>query len=145
MPFNQTTFKKGHKRSLESRLKQAKTMQGKVNKLAIERMNTPEVNIKKAHRGENHPKWIIDRSKVKFRPRYEMTLWTKAVFERDDYVCQECGQKGYKLQAHHIKPYASYPELRWKLNNGKTLCIECHKKTDTYAKNIKYQIHVPIS
>lgn len=59
--------------------------------------------------------------------------WRVKVFERDDYICQECKIKGGKLQAHHIKSYREYPELRHDISNGQTLCIECHKKTDSYG------------
>ncbi len=59
--------------------------------------------------------------------------WRKAVFERDDYACQDCGQRGGKLHADHIQPFALFPELRLNINNGRTLCIDCHKKTPTYG------------
>ena len=59
--------------------------------------------------------------------------WRKAVFERDDYTCQECHQRGGKLDPDHIKPFAHFKELRYELSNGRTLCHECHKKTDTYG------------
>lgn len=49
-----------------------------------------------------------------------------------DYKCVICG-KGGKLQSDHIKPFALYPELRFDVNNGRTLCISCHIKTDTYG------------
>lgn len=101
--------------------------------------NTPEANAKKAHKGEKHPLWIKDRSKVKFRPRYEMTLWTKAIFERDNYTCQICGEKGGRLNADHIKPYALFPELRWDIDNGRTLCESCHKLTPTYGATLEEQ------
>lgn len=55
--------------------------------------------------------------------------WRKSVFERDNYTCQECGKRGGLLEAHHIKPFAYFPESRYDLNNGKTLCLECHNKT----------------
>jgi 5-methylcytosine-specific restriction endonuclease McrA len=92
-------------------------------------------NPLKAHHGCNHPKWLTDRSKVKYRPRYEMTIWTREVFERDNYTCRACGQKGGNLQAHHILSYAKFPKQRWNLANGMTLCLSCHKKTDSYARN----------
>ncbi len=59
--------------------------------------------------------------------------WRVAVFQRDGYTCRDCGQKGGRLQAHHVKPYKAYPELRHVLDNGLTLCVPCHTKTDTYG------------
>lgn len=60
--------------------------------------------------------------------------WRKSVFERDNYTCQICQERGKKLQADHIKPFKYFPELRWILSNGRTLCEECHKKTDTWGR-----------
>lgn len=59
--------------------------------------------------------------------------WRKAVYERDDYTCQFCGVRGGRLNADHIKRFADYPELRYELSNGRTLCVDCHKTTDTYG------------
>lgn len=59
--------------------------------------------------------------------------WRTKIFERDNYTCQECGQRGGKLNADHIKPYQAFPELRFEMSNGRTLCVECHKKTDSYG------------
>ena len=59
--------------------------------------------------------------------------WRTAVFKRDGYTCQDCGQVGKRLQAHHVKPYKAHPELRHVIDNGLTLCVDCHKKTDTYG------------
>ena len=61
------------------------------------------------------------------RVSQELTEWRKQVFERDQYKCVECGQKG-TLQAHHIKEWADYPDLRYEIDNGITLCRECHSK-----------------
>lgn len=60
--------------------------------------------------------------------------WRKKVFERDDYTCQMCGARGVQIHADHIKPFALFPELRLDLDNGRTLCVPCHKKTPTYLK-----------
>jgi len=59
--------------------------------------------------------------------------WRDAVYKRDNWTCQRCGQIGGRLQAHHIKPYKKYPELRHDIANGQTLCIACHKETDSYG------------
>ena len=61
------------------------------------------------------------------------TEWRSAVYKRDDYTCQECKQKGGRLNADHIKSWADYPDSRYELSNGRTLCVPCHKKTDTYG------------
>jgi len=103
--------------------------------------NLPEHKWKKAHHGENHPNYKHDRSQVKSkRSRYENTVWTKQIFERDDYTCQHCGIRGGKLQADHIQPYSTHPELRWELSNGRTLCVPCHKKTDTYGIKLVHML-----
>ena len=59
--------------------------------------------------------------------------WRIAIFERDHYTCQDCGQTGGRLQAHHIEAFKARPDLRHVLSNGLTLCIPCHKKTDTFG------------
>lgn len=67
------------------------------------------------------------------KPAYKE--WRIAVFERDNYTCAHCGKVGGNLNAHHIKPYAEYPELRLDINNGITLCEECHRKVHGKGKN----------
>lgn len=68
------------------------------------------------------------RMSIEGRRSAEYKLWRKAIFERDDYTCQVCGQRGVKLNAHHKKPYAYFPDLRYSIDNGITLCISCHQK-----------------
>lgn len=85
--------------------------------------------------GPNHWNWQGGKTKtaeyVRFSPEYR--AWRKAVFERDNYTCQLCNVRGAKLNADHIKPQSIYPELRLDLNNGRTLCVDCHRKTPTYG------------
>lgn len=69
----------------------------------------------------------------RIRMSKEYRIWRKAVFERDDYTCVFCGQHGGKLNADHIKRFSDFPELRLAIDNGRTLCEECHKKTDNYG------------
>lgn len=63
--------------------------------------------------------------------------WRKAVFERDDYTCQNCGQRGGELNAHHIVPYSESIELRYEIDNGITLCKSCHKEIHRRKDNEK--------
>lgn len=67
------------------------------------------------------------------RQTYEYKAWRTAIFERDDYTCQICDTKGGMLNADHIKRFSEYPELRFDMSNGRTLCIECHRGTPTYG------------
>lgn len=56
-------------------------------------------------------------------------LWRKAVFERDNYTCQCCGDfKGGNLRAHHLDAYSWCKERRLDIENGITLCDTCHRK-----------------
>ncbi len=69
---------------------------------------------------------------------YEMSrapykLWRKAVFDRDGYTCQHCGEKGGRLNADHIMKWSDYPELRYDVSNGRTLCQDCHRETPNFG------------
>lgn len=74
----------------------------------------------------NRPPW--ERTSQDIRNSLEYSNWRKAVYERDKYTCQHCGQVGGKLNAHHIKPFAKYKSLRFDVDNGLTLCVSCHRK-----------------
>ena len=93
-----------------------------------------------ARKGDSNNNWRggITPEHVSIRSSKEMKAWRTAVFERDNYTCQHCGARSGEgkiiiLNADHIKPFAYYPDLRFDIDNGRTLCIECHKETETYA------------
>lgn len=52
----------------------------------------------------------------------------KQVLKRDNFTCQMCNQRGVDLQVDHIQPWSEYVELRFDINNCRTLCINCHYK-----------------
>jgi len=54
--------------------------------------------------------------------------WRNAVFQRDKFTCQLCFEMGGKLEAHHIRPFATHPDLRLDINNGVTYCSSCHRQ-----------------
>jgi hypothetical protein len=74
------------------------------------------------------------------RKSNEYKLWRKAVFERDNYTCVWCGKRG-DIEADHIKPFSLYPALRFAIDNGRTLCKDCHRKTDTYGNKLLIKIY----
>jgi len=73
---------------------------------------------------------VIQRKQkeLDYRNGREYIKWRKKVFERDQYTCQKCLQYGRTLNAHHIKPYKDFPELRFEVTNGITYCESCHRE-----------------
>jgi len=68
--------------------------------------------------------------KVKTKRKRDSLLlqyWAALVKHRDGYKCTQCKSE-VELHAHHIKQYKDHPELRLDLNNGLTLCANCHRK-----------------
>jgi hypothetical protein len=94
--------------------------------------NKPSLKI----RGENHWNWKggITPKNTAIRMTLEYKIWARQIKERDNYTCQICGKRGGYLHADHIKKFADYPELRFELSNGRTLCVPCHRKTETYGE-----------
>lgn len=72
--------------------------------------------------------YIKAKTNNAFRKTPEYIKWRNTIFKRDNYICQKCGQRGGKLNAHHIKHFAKHKDLRLNINNGITLCEKCHKE-----------------
>lgn len=104
-------FKKGHTVSGKIRKKMSERQKGRFGELA------------------NHWKGGLTPEQTKIRNSDEYLKWRIAVFERDGYTCVVCRKVGVYLEAHHIKEFSKYPELRLDINNGITLCKDCHKLT----------------
>lgn len=78
-------------------------------------------------KGEKHPLWKGGTSRNKhYLGKKEYRDWRMKVFLRDSFTCVNCGNVGGYLEAHHIKSWADYPELRFVVDNGVTLCQDCH-------------------
>ena len=87
----------------------------------------------------------ISKINKKIRTSYEYFLWKKAVLERDNYTCVLCDFKTKwatpsDVEVDHIKPFAFYPELRFAIDNGRVLCVPCHKKDTIIKRKNKYII-----
>ena len=125
---------KGVAKSIQMRRLMSIAMKGNQNgKGLIGTHKSPEHRQKLRESLWRIPGGIISEY-ASIRNSIEYKLWRKAVFERDGYLCIWGGKAhGSKLEADHIKSFAHYPELRFAIDNGRTLCKDCHKTTDTYA------------
>jgi len=88
-------------------------------------------------RGELSNFWkggITPKNKLE-RGTSQYKEWRKQVFERDNYTCQCCGSYGGKLNAHHKENFSNNHDLRFDIDNGITLCKNCHHP------NIKGSFH----
>jgi hypothetical protein len=153
---NSGSFMKGHRQSVEARKKMSLAKKGKKNNVLVlvEYYKTHSVwnkdkklgpmseewrkKISLANKGSNSHLWKggVTKSNAIIRMNINYRLWREAVFKRDNWTCKVCGIKGGRLEAHHIKPFAINSKSRFDIDNGDTLCKDCHKLTDSYL-NIK--------
>lgn len=103
-------------------------------------------NIGKYVSGENNPYYnpnLTDEDRLDTRRYPEYYEWRLKVYERDNYTCQLCGgNKSGTLIAHHLNGYSHFSDERTVLENGITLCKECHAEFHTeygYGYNTKEQ------
>lgn len=90
-------------------------------------------------KGKDHHNWkggiTPFLKRIRNSPKYK--IWRIKVFTRDNWTCQNCRKRGCYIEAHHIKSISSYPELVYDVDNGVTLCFECHKLVDKYRNRFK--------
>lgn len=143
-------FSKKHRKAISNAMKGRKLSEEHKRKV---KENHANMKGKKCN-------WYIDGRTplyTKIRALNESINWRKQVYKRDNYTCQRCGKKGI-LNAHHIKSFAKileefleyynwldpvkdkYKLLSlskkwedfWNIDNGITLCGDCHKQTKSY-------------
>lgn len=131
------TWSKGKRFSAGHKLKISLALKGRPSHFKGKRRSEEfRRHLSEIQKGKRCHFWKggIDTEHHKIRNSLEYKLWRTAVFERDKYTCVWCGnKKSGNLQADHIKPFAYYPEFRFAIDNGRTLCKECHKTTDTWG------------
>lgn len=95
-------------------------------------------------RGAKNGNWKNGVTPLMVRIRYcfKYRQWRSDIFTRDDFMCQNCNQRGGELEAdHYPKKFADIfhenkitsleeaflCEEFWNINNGRTLCKSCHR------------------
>lgn len=143
----------------EVRKKMADAHRGKPSGITGKHWKVGRVIKRPWRAGENHPGWKGGRTGLQERIRtsVEYKTWRNAIFDRDNRICTECGAKsspGNRITLHghhkesfqllldryHIKTIEQAVQCKefWDIENGVTLCIDCHRKTDTYGFTKSY-------
>ena len=117
-----------------------------IKKAIDARKNNPEIRTKWLEKmrivnaGSKNWRWISDRSKLvnqNERNNYKYIAWTISVKKRDNYKCRipDINCNG-RLEVHHILGWTQYVELRYKINNGITLCHAHHPRARSEEKRL---------
>jgi hypothetical protein len=142
---------RGRKLSEETKQKISKAIKGHPNYLKYHTKETRK-KIGLMNKGSKCHFWKggITELQKQIRCCFEYRQWRSDVFTRDNFACQNCGNKGGRLVAHHIKEFSKIIEEyqiktleqalncdeMWNINNGQTLCWECHKLTNNYGLKV---------
>lgn len=159
--LNKPSWNKGGKLSEEHKRKLSASHIGKDNHQKGRhhtRETKEKLRIAKSGSKSNLWKGGVSKLTPLIRGSFKYRLWRDDVFTRDSYTCQECGIKsgcGYTVyfEAHHIESLSTIREKYniktleealccqelWNTNNGITLCLDCHKLTDTYAGKNRFK------
>lgn len=138
---------KGYKHSEETKEGISKSTKG------VKKSMKMRENLSASKRGDKNYRWKDGVTPLRKRiyKSYKTKIWRESIFERDKYACQWCGEKG-RLEAHHtpiefavlvdnlkVKTLetALADESFWNINNGITLCYECHKTTKKGSSNLE--------
>lgn len=100
-----------------------------LNNLDWSGLNNPMYGVSRYEK--NNPNYNLnktDEERAAQRCLEGYEHWRVSVFNRDNYSCVCCGNKGGNLNAHHLDGYHWCKEKRTDINNGVTLCESCHKE-----------------
>jgi|ERR1035437_2232783 hypothetical protein len=118
-----------------------------VSEKTIERMKY----LTKGKFREEHPCWVEDKIEsfyASIRNHFKYREWRNSVRTKDNSICVLCKKSEGRIDVDHIKRFADIlfenkietleqaldcTEL-WDVYNGRVLCYECHKLTDTWGK-----------
>lgn len=92
--------------------------------------------------GPAHGNWMGGHGGVRDTAAFKSFRYE--IMKRDKWTCQICGDHNHKgrgsrivLHVDHIEPITFAPERALDPTNARTLCFECHKKTETYGLKVR--------
>lgn len=139
----------------ESNPSKRQSVRDKIGKVHIGKIVSQETRQKISDNsqrlsGENHPRWIEDRSLVKKSEKKHLDglyrEWAKSVKDRDNWSCRIADNNcNGRLEAHHILNWVDYPELRYEINNGIALCQAHHPRGRAKEKRLVSEFQVLVS
>jgi len=137
--------------SLRSDKSEANRARSRLEFYKTEKGKQLKVKIGNEHRGERSHFWKGGVWTVNGQIRHseKYAKWRKKVFMRDGFVCQDCGNKGGELNAHHLVSFSEIVgksnifsvedsllcEELWDVDNGVTLCVPCHQQREMLIKH----------
>ena len=147
-------FKEGHpqynKKSIHSFFRKnpiarAMWIESKLGQVPWNKGKTKDAYKNGFKAGSEHGNWKGGKGGI--RDTGEWQRVRLEVYKRDNFTCQECGDRNHEgrgkrisLDAHHIQTVNDAPELALVLTNIITLCKPCHRKTHNFgAKAIKHR------
>jgi len=134
--FGKTPWNKGIPCTEKTKKKISKKLKGvkfSEERIKILKLASNSGRFKKGHKGLRRDKCHFWKGGINpindtIRKSTESRLWRESVFARDNWTCQKCEERGIELHPHHIKNFSQYPDLRFAIDNGITLCRKCHLK-----------------
>ena len=116
---------------------------------ALKNGNTKSCGCLQYPCGADHPRHNPNLTEEeRLKNRYQLSggnsrVWSQQVMRRDNYTCQICGDSpSGNLNSHHLNGWNAFPEQRFDLDNGVTLCTDCHKEFHSqygYGDNTREQ------
>jgi hypothetical protein len=95
--------------------------------------------------GPAHGNWLGGNGGV--RDTAAFADFRRMILKRDNWTCVGCGDRNHLgrgsrvvLHVDHIEPICFAPELALEPSNARTLCFECHKKTETYGPKVRHYV-----
>jgi 5-methylcytosine-specific restriction endonuclease McrA len=123
----------------------ARWIESKMGQVPWNKGLTVEEYSKKLPRGPSHGNWLGGDGGV--RDTQAFKNFRRDILKRDHWTCQICRDCNHKgrgsriiLHVDHIEPICFTSERALDPTNARTLCFECHKRTETYGPKVRHYV-----